>query len=182
MSTAVSKRHWLMGGALAVTISATLWASQMGDGDEARPVAGAGSRAPTANAQTKLTNNKSTQAPVRQAASLSAVPRAPWPAASAPQFAAWMPPPPPPPPPAPVMTKAQPVVPVAPPLPYELIGRIEEAGITKALLAGPMRTLAVQRGDVIDQQWQVDDINERGLALTYKPTGTRQTLAFRMTP
>ena len=177
----VQKRHWLMGGALALTIAATLWASQMGDGDEAKPLAGAGNRAPAANAAPKLTA-KTTQAPVRQAASLSAVPRAPWPAASATQLAAWMPPPPPPPPPAPAMTQPQPVVPVAPPLPYELIGRIEEAGITKALLSGPMRTLAVQRGDLIDQQWRVDEINERGLALTYKPTGTRQTLAFRMTP
>ena len=180
MSTAVQKRHWLMGGALAITIAATLWASQMGDGDEAKPVAGAGSRAP-ANAAPKLTG-KQAEAPVRQAASLSAVPRAPWPAASAAQLAAWMPTPPPPPPPPPPMTAQQPVAPVAPLLPYRLIGRLEEDGIAKALLAGPMRTLSVQAGDVIDQQWQVDAVNESGLALTYKPTGTRQTLAFRMTP
>ena len=178
--SAVQKRHWVLCGALAIAIAATLWASQVGDGDEALAVAGSTRRAP-ANAMPKLTTSKQ-EAPARQAASLSAVPRAPWPAASVAQLAAWMPPPPPPPPPAPPPMSQQALAPVAPPLPYELIGRLEEGGTPKALLAGPMRTLAVQAGDVIDQQWRVDEINDRGLALTYKPTGTRQTLAFRMSP
>jgi len=178
--SAIEKRHWLMGGALAATIAATLWASQMDGDDESLAVAGASRRTPVNGAATKPAVQR--EAPQRQAASLSAVPRAPWPAASSAQLAAWMPPPPPPPPPAPPPMVQQAVAPVAPMPPYEVIGRLVEAGTPKALLSGPMRTLAVQVGDVIDQQWQVDAINERGLALTYKPTGTRQTLAFRMSP
>ncbi|MBV8501058.1 MAG: hypothetical protein JO006_05005 [Paucibacter sp.] len=180
--SSVPKRHYVIGGLLAVTIAAALWASQLGQGDEAAAVAGATRRAPTAAPKPA---DKS-ELPARQASSLSAVPRAPWPDARVEQFGAWMPPPPPPPPSAlpaalPPLAPQAPA-PVAPPLPYELIGRLVEDGQPKALLSGPLRTLAVQAGELIDEQWQVDAINERGLSLTYKPTGIRRTLAFRMTP
>jgi hypothetical protein len=181
MSATLNKRHYLLGGLLAATIAATLWAAQLGgDDEEVQAVSGAARRAPGAAAPKP--SSVKTETPTRQAESLSAVPRSPWPQAKPEQLAAWMPPPPPPPPPAAPVLAIQPAAPVAPLPPYELIGRLVEDGKPKALLSGPMRSLAVQAGDVIDQQWQVDAVNERGLALTHKPTGTRQTLSFRMTP
>ncbi|XHS77029.1 hypothetical protein ACFJGW_14995 [Burkholderiaceae bacterium UC74_6] len=180
--TLLRKRHGLLGSLLAATAAATLWASQIVDGeDEVQAVAGASHRAPAPLARPKTATAAETPS-TRQAASLNTLPRTQWPEAAASELAAWMPPPPPPPVVQQAVAPAAPPVPEMPRLPYELIGRLVEAGRPVALLAGPMRTLAVPAGELIDRQWQVDAIDERGLTLTHKPTGTRQTLPYRMTP
>jgi len=184
----VTPRQWLLGGGLAITLAATMWAAQSGDddGDAAQAVAGASRRdVPTADvhADARGPNTASAKtttphdAPVPE---LHASARAPWPRASDAQFLAWMPPAPPPPPPPP--PPAPPAPPVAPPLPYQLIGRLVEDDRPVALLASPTRTLAVHAGDVIDGQWQVDAVNDTGLALTWRPAKLKQVLSFRTTP
>lgn len=168
-------RQYLLAAGLASAVAATMWAAQLEeDGGEAA----AGLAAPT----------RAASRPAAQAASAapawSLAERAPWPEASGTQLAAWSPPPPPPPPPPPVA--AAPVAPVdpgpppAPPFPYQLIGRMEEAGApAQALLASGNRSLSAKAGDVIDGQWRVDSVGPSGLALTWLPGQQTQTLTFR---
>lgn len=130
--------------------------------------------------------------PVRPAAARpSAAPQpAAWPLPLRPNTsAAWEPPPAqalaawtvfrPPPPPRPEPAASAP--PAAPPFPYVLIGRIEDGGVTRALMSGPHRTLDAKAGDVIDGQWRVEDVRGDGLDLLWLPGGLRQTLSYRPT-
>jgi hypothetical protein len=174
---ALGPRQYLLAAGLAVAVAATMWAAQLED--EGAETA-SGLAAPT----------RSAPRPAAQAASANDAPapawslaeRAPWPEASGTQLAAWSPPPPPPPPPvaaAPV-TPVDPGPPPAPPFPYQLIGRMEEAGApAQALLASGNRSLAAKAGDVIDGQWRVDSVGPNGLALTWLPGQQTQTLTFR---
>jgi len=68
---------------------------------------------------------------------------------------------------------------MAPPFPYQLIGRLVEGDKAQGLLAGASRSLAVQAGDVVDGQWRVEQVNERGLNLTWLPAKLPQIIAFR---
>lgn len=95
-------------------------------------------------------------------------------------LAAWGPPAPPPPPPA-KLEPMGPVIPQAPAFPYTLIGRMEEAGVSRALLLGPVRTIDARAGDLIDGQWRVDAVLPEGVQLTWMPGGQRQTLNYRPT-
>jgi len=192
----LTPRQWLLGGGLAVTLAATLWAAQSGDDDSdtAQAVAGASRRdAPVGATRTDTpadargASTKPTKPTALQsvpAPELHSSARAPWPRASDAQFLAWMPPAPPPPPPPP--PPGPPPPPVAPPLPYQLIGRLvepdEHGERPVALLASPARTLAVHAGDVIDGQWQVDAINDTSLTLTWRPAKLQKVLSFRPMP
>jgi len=166
---ALSRRHYLLGAGLALSLAATLWAAQMDEADEAgaelaRPVAG---------------TRRSSAAPARPPAAASAAAADLAPASWAPpsrgawapvadaQLLAWGPPPPPP---------------SAPPFPYQLIGRLVDGQQTTALLAGPTKALAVKAGDVVDGQWRVEQIHERGLNLIWLPAKLTQTVAFRPSP
>ncbi|PND38638.1 hypothetical protein C1O66_14630 [Paucibacter aquatile] len=179
---ALSPRHYVLAAGLALSIAAALWAAQIEPegGDLAQPVASQ-RRAPVA-----LGTVASAAKPGMAAAPLPAplpVPnwapaeRGAWAPAVESQFAAWAPPAPPPPPPAP--PPSPPAEPVAPPFPYQLIGRLVEAEGAVALLSSPAKTLAVKTGEVIDGQWRVDQIHERGLNLTWLPAKLTQSVNFR---
>jgi hypothetical protein len=75
---------------------------------------------------------------------------------------------------------------VAPPLPYQMIGRVVEGegakAVEVALLAGPNRALSVRRGDVIDGQWRVEQVSISGVSLTWLPSKLPQNIAFRPIP
>jgi hypothetical protein len=72
---------------------------------------------------------------------------------------------------------------VAPPFPYQLIGRLEdESGAGQALLAGPTRSIAARAGDVIDGQWRVEHVAPTGLALIWLPAQLPQNITFRASP
>ncbi|MET0517221.1 MAG: hypothetical protein ABW005_00160, partial [Burkholderiaceae bacterium] len=98
------------------------------------------------------------------------------------------PPPPPPPPQVVAAPPAPPPPPMAPPFPYQLIGRLVEGeGSGKgeqaqALLAGPTRSLAVKAGEVVDGQWRVDQVGATQLSLTWLPARLKQTISFRPMP
>lgn len=83
------------------------------------------------------------------------------------------------PPPAPSAPDEPPPAPQAPPLPYTLIGRLDDGGQVMALLAGPTRTLSARTGDVLDGQWRVDSIQPNAVTLTWLPANVIQILAYR---
>lgn len=110
--------------------------------------------------------------------------RAAWPTASAPALLAWGAPPQADPssaskPPAPAAPDEPPPAPQAPPLPYTLIGRLDDGGQVMALLAGPTRTLSARSGDVLDGQWRIDSIQPNAVTLTWLPANVIQILAYR---
>ncbi|MFY7867597.1 hypothetical protein [Roseateles sp.] len=172
--------------ALVLTLAASAWMyvqDQAEDESLARPVAGQRRDAAPAIADRK-------SAPPANAAAAAAAEPAPmtnwsfgereaWQAANDKQLAAWAPPPPPPPPKMVAAPPAPPAPPMAPVFPYQLLGRLVEGDQAQALLSGPNRSLAVKAGDVVDGQWRVDQVHERGLNLTWLPAKLPQTLVFR---
>ena len=168
-------RQLALGGTLAVTLAATAWVATRPDDEVATTVA-APARRPAAIAA----STAAAPAPVDGA-------RQPWAEASAEQLAAWQPPPPPPPPPAPPpVAAAPPPPPVAPPAPYQMIGRVIEGegakAVEVALLTGPNKALSAKRGDVIDGQWRVEQVSDSGVRLTWLPGQLPQNIVFRPAP
>jgi hypothetical protein len=185
----VSTRRTLV-GLLVATLAATAWVAWQGD-DEAADLAVAG-RAPS-DAEPTVARQPAARMR-RDAPAIDVV--LPWPTPLAARPAAdwgfepararaWVPPPPPPPAPpprAPVVVAtagAASAPPQAPAFPYQLIGRVEEAGVAHALLAAPGRTLGVRASDVLDGQWRIDAVDAQGLALTWLPGGQRLQVPFR---
>lgn len=99
----------------------------------------------------------------------------PWPTPSSAALLAWSTPPP-----AVALVAATapeaPPAPVAPPFPYTLIGYFDD-GQPRALLMGPMNTIAAKAGDVVDGQWRVDDVQPRMVSATWLPGGQQKTLS-----
>ena len=75
---------------------------------------------------------------------------------------------------------------MAPPLPYEMIGRVVEGegakAVEVALLTGPNKALSVKRGDVIDGQWRVEQVSTSGVSLTWLPAKLPQNIVFKAVP
>jgi hypothetical protein len=178
-----SKRGWLLGGALALTLAATLWSALSPDADEAlaQPVAGERRAAApaTSSASPRRPAAAASAAEPLVATNWAAVERQPWALPENSYFAAWAPPPPPPAPKQVAAPPQPPPAPVAPAFPYQLIGRLVDGDQAQALLAGPNRSLAVKAGDVVDGQWRVDQVTERGLSLTWLPAKLNQTVSFK---
>ena len=192
-----ARRHVVLGAALAATLAATAWVALQPEDDGAAATALPARRAATPKAvPTSVPTTASSPASVASAASAAAPAasqgvapgaRQPWAEASPAQLAAWQPPPPPPPPPAPPPAPAAPPPPpMAPPLPYQMIGRVVEGGdaqaVEVALLAGPNSALSVQRGDVIDGQWRVEQVSTRGVSLIWLPAQLPQNIVFKAVP
>ena len=182
-------RHWLLGGGLAVTLAATMWAAQSGDADEAavQAVAGGERRASSDTSPSSPSSrsvSSKTGEPKSAATDWSPVQRQVWVSVTPAELSAWSPPPPPapptaPPPPPPQVAAA----PMAPPFPYQLIGRMDEGSASKpqavVFLSSPVRSAAVRTGELLDGQWRVDQIGPAGITVTWMPTQLKQTIAFR---
>jgi hypothetical protein len=165
----MNRRQLTLSGALATTLVATSWVAMRPE-DATVPVVAA-------------------VPPARRAVAAASAPeapssgRAPWAEASPEQLAAWQPPPPPPLPPAPPpVAAASPPPPMAPPLSYQMIGRVFEGAAEVALLSDPNNVLSVKRGDVIDGQWRVEQVTPSGVSLTWLPGKLPQTLVFKAVP
>ncbi|MFT7776386.1 hypothetical protein [Roseateles sp.] len=170
----MERRQLVLGGALAATLVATAWVATRPEEDLTATVA-APARRPIVAASAVPASAPATGG------------RAAWAEASASQLAAWQPPPPPPPPPAPpLLAAATPPPPVAPPAPYQMIGRVVEGegsqAVEVALLAGPNKSLSARRGDVIDGQWRVEQVSGSGVRLTWLPSQLPQNIVFRPVP
>jgi len=72
--------------------------------------------------------------------------------------------------------------PQAPPLPFTYFGKMVDDEKTTVFLARLDRNYVVRLGDTLDGTYRVEKIEEDGLALTYLPLGTQQTLPFGATP
>lgn len=71
---------------------------------------------------------------------------------------------------------APPPPPMAPPLPFAYIGKLAEEGNTTVFLALGERNLAVKPGDVIDNMYRLEGVNDNAVMLTHLPTGMQQSL------
>lgn len=94
--------------------------------------------------------------------------RAPFPDAPADPFTArsWAPP-----------VAEKPAAPVAPPpLPYTYFGRMTEDGTLYVFLQRGERSYTVKAGDMLDQQYRVDNITPNAVMITYLPLKQRQVL------
>jgi hypothetical protein len=162
--------------ALLATLSLTAVLALQPDDDAATavPVRRTANAAPPAAKTARTTTERAWPAPPSASGTLQ------WLELPRPALAAWGPPAAPP--ASPVnAAPAGPVIPQAPAFPYTLIGRLEEAGVSRALLAGPVRTIDARAGDLIDGQWRVDAVLPDGVQLTWMPGGQRQTLNYRPT-
>lgn len=173
-------RTVLLVGALIATGGAVYWANQLpgGDADLAAPAARrAGTPAPRgvppADAQ-KSTGNAAldlarlNRPPIDSPAvslfeSRSFAPEPPKPTAAElkrqREIAAKAPPPPPP-----------------PPLPFAYMGQLAEGKDVLVFLTEGDRNLSVKKGEVIDDKYRVEDINQSELVLVYLPQNVKQTL------
>lgn len=185
----MNRRRWLM-AVLALTLLLVGWLAGIDD-DADDAVDGAVSRGlstpgpaarPTSVARRSQANGTtddglSSPWPTPPAGAV----RLAWSPANAPALAAWGPPLSPPAPPPALHTIAEdaiPPVPQPPPLPYTLIGRLEDGGQVMALIAGPTRTLSARTGDILDGQWRIDSIQSNAVTLTWLPANVTQTLGY----
>lgn len=83
----------------------------------------------------------------------------------------WRPPPPPP----PKQVILPPPVPVAPPLPFQYLGRWKDGGKDVIFLAQGNRLLQAQVGDVL-AGWHLDQASDSALTFTWTPLDMQQTL------
>lgn len=78
---------------------------------------------------------------------------------------------------APVVS--QPVVPVAPPLPFRYVGQLEDAeGKVIVYLARGENVHTVRVGDVVEAQYRLDALDNGQATLTYLPMNQQQMLAI----
>ncbi len=82
----------------------------------------------------------------------------------------WRPPPP--------SASVEAPAPVAPPLPFEFKGRMEEGGQTRVFLARHEAMLVVKQGDILDGAYRVDAITPGSVEFTYLPLKLKQSLNF----
>jgi len=56
------------------------------------------------------------------------------------------------------------------------MGHLSEGADTTVFLTSGERNLVVKPGDVIDNTYKLEEVNDRALVLTYLPLSQRQTL------
>jgi hypothetical protein len=161
--------------ALAVTLGTVYWASRLDSSEEAvEPVADSRPRAaPAGSASVAQGTAELDLERLRRGPSLdpSADPFALRDFRPAPPVvkhpiampAAEVAPPPPPPP-------------QAPPLPFSYLGKLAEGESTTVFLSFGDRNLVVKTGDVIDNNYRVDEVTDAAVVLTYLPLTVKQTL------
>jgi len=179
---------------LLATVAVSAWLAAQGDADGAlsdavaartpgAPPRPASLASTTASEPRSSAPRRAAEPPVGSADLFAARPA--WPALDPAGIRAWevaeapaAAPPPMAAPPA-VTAVTPPSPPQAPPFPYALIGRFEDAGGARALLSNALRTISVAPGELIDGQWRVETVRTGSLDLTWMPGGLRQTIAYR---
>jgi hypothetical protein len=82
------------------------------------------------------------------------------------------------PPSGPVQAVAAPPLPPpsAPPVPFAYIGRLSEEDRTTVFLSAGERNLVVKPGDVVDNNYRVEEVTDNAVSLTYLPLNVKQTI------
>lgn len=90
----------------------------------------------------------------------------------------WLPPPPRLPPPLPPLP-AQIAKPVPPPLPFSLVGALDEKGVDRRVfLTKGEQLLIVKINDIVEGKYRIDLITESLVELTYLPMNLKQTISI----
>lgn len=50
------------------------------------------------------------------------------------------------------------------------------------MLTGPNKAVSAKRGDVIDGQWRVEQVSDKGVRLTWLPGQLPQNIVFKAVP
>jgi hypothetical protein len=66
--------------------------------------------------------------------------------------------------------------PVAPPLPFQYLGKIVDGDQTSVFVIRGEEHYSVEPGQTIDKQYKVERVTETAITFTYLPLGTRQVL------
>jgi len=74
--------------------------------------------------------------------------------------------------------EADPEPSAAPPLGYQLVGRMDEAQRPRIVLSNNLRTVVLAVGETLDQQWRLDAIGPSGAQFTWLAGGQKQSLAY----
>lgn len=155
------RRHAALAVAAALTLAATAWVGAQSEKTD--ELALAVESVPTA------AKADAAKAPTTSGEAVGAVDlkRPAFPEAKADPFAArsWAPP---------VVQK--PAAPTAPALPYTYFGRMTEDGKEYVFLQRGERSYTAKAGDVLDNQYRVDDITTDAVFITYLPLKQRQML------
>lgn len=75
-----------------------------------------------------------------------------------------------------------PLPPSAPPLPFQFIGRLADSRDLQVFLQNGEKLYVVRKGDVIDDTWRIESINDKALSLVYLPLHLTQTLSVGSNP
>ncbi len=72
--------------------------------------------------------------------------------------------------------------PTAPPMPFQFIGRLDDNRDLQVFLQNGEKLYVVRKGDVIDDTWRIESINDKALSLVYLPLHLTQTLSVGSNP
>jgi hypothetical protein len=73
---------------------------------------------------------------------------------------------------------APPPKPTTPPIPWKFAGRFVEGNDSYILLSSPNMDVSVKKGDVIDGQYRIDDIQATMILVTFLPMNEQQRIAI----
>ena len=82
----------------------------------------------------------------------------------------------------PVVAAPVEVLPVAPALPFQFVGRLDDRDDQRVFLQAGEKLYVVRRGDVIDDTYRIDQISATELSLVYLPMHLSQTLSVGSAP
>lgn len=159
MALTVKQRRWILGVALAFTLSAVAALEGKDEATSAIVQSSQPRHVQQGGAENELTGN----------IPLEKLNRQPLPEDAKDIFAgqSWHVAPPP--------TRAAP--PAAPPLPFVYMGKLAEEGEkVVVLLARQDRNYTVREGDVLDNMYRVDELRAPVMTLTYLPLNIKQTI------
>jgi len=74
------------------------------------------------------------------------------------------------------------VVPVAPALPFQFVGRLDDRDDQQVFLQSGEKLYVVRRGDVIDDTYRIEQSSATELSLVYLPLHLSQTLSVGSAP
>ncbi|MBV6289096.1 hypothetical protein [Pseudomonas aegrilactucae] len=74
------------------------------------------------------------------------------------------------------------VIPVAPALPFQFVGRLDDRDDQQVFLQSGEKLYVVRRGDVIDDTYRIEQISATELSLVYLPLHLSQTLSVGSAP
>jgi len=82
----------------------------------------------------------------------------------------------------PVQAAPQAVLPTAPALPFQFIGRLDDRQDRQVFLQHGEKLYVVRQGDVIDDTYRIEQISATELSLVYLPLHLSQTLSVGSAP